>query len=205
MQETIDCIREKRLAKRIVAMTHIGYDEDMEPRPKHLRSIPHHRGHSHTPLGNFTGALGPYPTIEENLEGEEVFVVTAYRRGEYLGAPDVSFDDKGRIVKYTGAPIHMTNTTAVDAKFQAQVREWDRSSERPTFSSTKALARLADATSVTSFQTPCNGTVEPTPTPLSPMLVDSAPRSMLEISHSVMTPHHHALRERSRRSHLHLG
>ena len=42
---------------------------------------------------------------------------------EYLGALDVRFDDKGRIIKYTGAPIHMTNTTAVDTKLQAQVRE----------------------------------------------------------------------------------
>jgi 2',3'-cyclic-nucleotide 2'-phosphodiesterase (5'-nucleotidase family) len=82
MQETIDCIREKGSAKRIVAMTYIGYDEDrkLAQNPKGLYLII--GGHSHTPLGNFTGALGPYPTIEKNLEGKEVFVVTAYRWGE---------------------------------------------------------------------------------------------------------------------------
>lgn len=124
IQKTIDYIKEKKLAKRIVAMTHIGYDEDkkLAQSTKGLYLII--GGHSHTPLGNFTGAQGPYPTIEKNLEGEEVFVVTAYRWGEYLGALDVSFDDKGRIVKYAGGPIHMINTTAVDAKLQAQVTEW---------------------------------------------------------------------------------
>jgi 2',3'-cyclic-nucleotide 2'-phosphodiesterase (5'-nucleotidase family) len=124
MQKTIDFIRNRKLAKRIVAMTHIGYEEDKElaQNTKGLYLII--GGHSHTPLGNFTGAQGPYPTIEKNLDGEEVFVVTAYRWGEYLGALDISFDEEGRIVKFTGAPIHMTNTTAVDTKLQAQVREW---------------------------------------------------------------------------------
>jgi len=124
MQQTIDFIRDKKLAKRIVAMTHIGYEEDrrLAQNTKGLHLII--GGHSHTPLGNFTGAQGPYPTIEKNLDGEEVFVVTAYRWGEYLGALDVSFDSNGRIVQFTGAPVHMINTTAVDKKLQAQVREW---------------------------------------------------------------------------------
>ena len=124
IQQTIDFIKKKKMAKRIVAMTHIGYDEDrkLAQNTKGLYLII--GGHSHTPLGNFTGAQGPYPTIEKNLEGEEVFVVTAYRWGEYLGALDVSFDKNGRIVKYAGGPIHIVNTTAADAKLEAQVREW---------------------------------------------------------------------------------
>ena len=124
MQKTIDFISSRKLAKRIVAVTHIGYEEDkkLAQNTKGLYLIV--GGHSHTPLGDFPGADGPYPTIERNLEGEEVFVVTAYRWGEYLGALDVSFDDDGRIVKFTGAPIHMTNVTAVDTKLQAQIREW---------------------------------------------------------------------------------
>ena len=124
MQKTVDFIREKKLATRIVAMTHIGYEEDMKlaqnTRGLHLII----GGHSHTPLGNFTGAQGPYPTIEKNLDDEEVFVVTAYRWSEYLGVLDIRFDAEGRIVKFTGAPIHMTNTTAVDTELQTQIRGW---------------------------------------------------------------------------------
>jgi len=124
IQETIDFIRKEKLATRIVAMTHIGYDEDkkLAQNTKGLYLII--GGHSHTPLGNFTGAQGPYPTIEKNLDGEEVFVVTAYRWGEYHGALDISFDEEGHIVEFAGAPIHMINTTAVDTKLQTQVREW---------------------------------------------------------------------------------
>jgi hypothetical protein len=36
-------------------------------------------GHSHTLLGSMDGAEGPYPTIEKNLDGDEVFIVTSYR------------------------------------------------------------------------------------------------------------------------------
>lgn len=53
-------------------------------------------GHSHTPLGNLTDvetSAGDYPTIETNLDGDEVFVVTAYVSAEceacfaYSGTP----------------------------------------------------------------------------------------------------------------------
>ena len=50
--------------------------------------------------------------------------MTAYKWSEYLGVLDISFDAEGRIVKFTGAPIHMTNTTAVDTELQTQIRGW---------------------------------------------------------------------------------
>jgi hypothetical protein len=39
-------------------------------------------GHSHTLLGSMDGAEGPYPTIEKNLDGDEVFIVTSYRKSQ---------------------------------------------------------------------------------------------------------------------------
>lgn len=78
-------------------------------------------GHSHTPLGDFDGATGPYPTIVNNRDGEEVFVVTAYRWGEYLGYIDVTYDPEDRILAYHGAPIHLTNATKQDPKLQKQI------------------------------------------------------------------------------------
>ncbi|KAF9265140.1 Metallo-dependent phosphatase [Marasmius fiardii PR-910] len=124
VQDTADHIRGNTDVKRIVAMTHIGYDLDKEMAQK-TRGI--HLivgGHSHTLLGNMTGALGPYPTIEKNLDGEEVFVVTSYRWGEYLGYLDVSFDHTGKIVAYTGAPIHLDNSTKQDAELEATIKDW---------------------------------------------------------------------------------
>ncbi|KAJ8124982.1 hypothetical protein O1611_g8658 [Lasiodiplodia mahajangana] len=69
-------------------------------------------------------AEGPYPTLETNLDGDEVFIVTAYRWGEYLGYIDVTYDSDGKILAYHGAPIHLTNTTKQDEGLQAQVDAW---------------------------------------------------------------------------------
>ncbi|KAJ7145158.1 Metallo-dependent phosphatase-like protein [Mycena crocata] len=119
-----DYVYEHEHVERVIAMTHIGYDVDiaMAQNTTGIHLIV--GGHSHTLLGDMPGAAGPYPTIETNLDGEEVFVVTAYRYGEYLGYIDVEFDPKGKIVGYTGGPIHLTNTTAQDADLQAQIKEW---------------------------------------------------------------------------------
>ncbi|KAL1837218.1 hypothetical protein VTJ49DRAFT_4119 [Mycothermus thermophilus] len=124
VQDTIDLIRSTTNIKRLAAITHIGYEEDQrlarETTGLHLIM----GGHSHTPLGDFEGAEGPYPTIVENKDGEEVFIVTAYRWGEYLGYIDVTYDDEGRILAYHGGPIHLTNTTAQDEDLQRQIDTW---------------------------------------------------------------------------------
>ncbi|KAK4640002.1 hypothetical protein QC761_611250 [Podospora bellae-mahoneyi] len=124
VQETIDYLRGELGVKRIAALTHIGYEEDqrLARETKGLYLIM--GGHSHTPLGNFAGAVGKYPTIVENSEGEEVFIVQAYRWGEYLGYIDVTYDTDGRVLDYHGAPVHLTNTTAQDEDLQSQIDQW---------------------------------------------------------------------------------
>jgi 2',3'-cyclic-nucleotide 2'-phosphodiesterase (5'-nucleotidase family) len=81
-------------------------------------------GHSHTLLGDMEKAKGKYPTIVENQDGDEVFIVTAYRWGEYVGYIDVTYDPQGKILAYNGAPIHITNTTEQDADLQKQIKAW---------------------------------------------------------------------------------
>ncbi|KAK3301848.1 Metallo-dependent phosphatase-like protein, partial [Chaetomium strumarium] len=124
VQNTVDFIRATTNITRLAAITHIGYDEDQrlarETTGLHLIM----GGHSHTPLGDFPGAAGPYPTIVENRAGDEVFIVTAYRWGEYLGYIDVTYDAEGKVLAYHGAPIHLTNATAQDGELQAQIDEW---------------------------------------------------------------------------------
>ncbi|KAK0727584.1 Metallo-dependent phosphatase-like protein [Lasiosphaeria miniovina] len=124
VQDTVDLIRATTNITRIAAITHIGYEEDQrlasETTGLHLIM----GGHSHTPLGDFPGAVGPYPTIVKNKDGDEVFIVTAYRWGEYLGYIDVTYDAAGKILEYHGAPIHLTNATAQDPELQAEVDAW---------------------------------------------------------------------------------
>lgn len=63
--------------ERIVAMTHIGYEEDMKLARETTGIQVIVGGHSHTLLGDMAGAQGKYPTVETNQDGDEVFVVTA--------------------------------------------------------------------------------------------------------------------------------
>ncbi|KAJ6500851.1 Metallo-dependent phosphatase-like protein [Mycena sanguinolenta] len=124
IQYWVDYVYAHEDVERVIAMTHIGYDVDISM-ARNTRGI--HLiigGHSHTLLGDMAGAAGPYPTIETNLDGEEVFVVTAYRYGEYLGYLDVQFDPTGKIIGLSGGPIHLTNETAQDADLEAQIKAW---------------------------------------------------------------------------------
>lgn len=68
--------------------------------------------------------MGPYPTVAQNLDNEEVFIVTSYRWGEILGKMSIAFDPSGKIVSYEGEPLRLTNTTAQDQKLQNEVNEW---------------------------------------------------------------------------------
>ncbi|KAL2021739.1 hypothetical protein VTK56DRAFT_6682 [Thermocarpiscus australiensis] len=100
IQNTIDQIRSTTNITRLAALTHIGYDEDQrlarETRGLHLIM----GGHSHTPLGDFPVAGGPYPTIVENRDGEEV------------------------PLEYRGAPIDLTNQTVQDPELQGEILAW---------------------------------------------------------------------------------
>lgn len=124
VQKTIDHIKDTTNITRIVAITHIGYEEDQELAKETTGLSLIMGGHSHTLLGDMEDAQGPYPTIEKNKDGDEVFIVTAYRWGEYLGYIDVTFDEEGKILAYHGAPIHIDNSTEFDEELQAQIEEW---------------------------------------------------------------------------------
>ncbi|KAK4448825.1 Metallo-dependent phosphatase-like protein [Podospora aff. communis PSN243] len=148
VQDAIDLIRSTTNITRIVALTHIGYEEDMrlaqETTGLHLII----GGHSHTKLGSAEDAEGSYPTIVKNKDGEEVFVVTAWRWGEYLGYIDVTYDHDGRILEYHGAPIHLTNQTKQEPELQRQIDQW-----RAPFE--EEMARVVGHSNVVLDQTTC--------------------------------------------------
>ncbi|KAL4933773.1 bifunctional metallophosphatase/5'-nucleotidase [Aspergillus undulatus] len=124
VQKAIWEIRNETEVNRIVLLSHLGYDEDqgLASQTEGLSLIV--GGHSHTLLGDMEDAQGDYPTIALDLNGNEVFIVTAYRWGEYLGAIDLTFDDEGHALAYHGAPIHMDNSTALDEELDGRIQEW---------------------------------------------------------------------------------
>ncbi|POR31522.1 Apyrase, partial [Tolypocladium paradoxum] len=124
VQKSIYEIRNKTDVRRIVALTHIGYDVDQKLAAETEGLSLIIGGHSHTLLGDMAGAEGKYPTIVKDRSGHEVFVVTSYRWGEYLGSIDLTFDKDGKALAYHGAPIRMDNTTALDKELQDKVVSW---------------------------------------------------------------------------------
>ncbi|KAF2732534.1 5`-nucleotidase protein-like protein [Polyplosphaeria fusca] len=124
VQNAVDEIRSTTNITRIAAITHIGYDKDQELAEQTTGLYLIMGGHSHTLLGDMDDAEGEYPTIRNNKDGNEVFIVTAYRWGEYVGYIDVTYDEEGKVLAYHGAPIHITNTTEQDADLQAEIEDW---------------------------------------------------------------------------------
>lgn len=124
IQRAIYEIRNTTKVKRIVALTHIGYEVDkkLAEQTEGLSLII--GGHSHTLLGSMDKAEGKYPTIVKDKSGHEVFVVTAYRWGEYIGSIDLTFDEDGRALSYHGAPIHMDNTTELNEDLEKDITAW---------------------------------------------------------------------------------
>ncbi|KAF4815461.1 5'-nucleotidase [Colletotrichum tropicale] len=124
VQSTIDHIKSTTNITRIAALTHIGYEEDQKLAEQTTGLYLIMGGHSHTLLGSMEDAEGPYPTIKQNKDGDDVFIVTAYRWGEYVGYIDVTYDAEGKVLAYHGGPIHLTNTTEQDPELQAQIESW---------------------------------------------------------------------------------
>jgi 5'-nucleotidase len=124
IQRAVDEIRTTTDVKYIVALTHLGYDVDQRLAEETEGISLIIGAHSHTLLGDMEDAEGKYPTIVENRNGDEVFIVTSYRWGEYLGDINVLYDQDGKILRYEGAPIHMTNTTEQEPELQEQVDAW---------------------------------------------------------------------------------
>jgi len=98
----------------ILALTHLGYEQDLEL----ARSVSGIDvivgGHSHTLLGSAEGAAGTYPTVVTGPNGDTVLVVTAQEWGKWLGRLDVSFTPDGRIASYYGDPVFIEATIPPD-------------------------------------------------------------------------------------------
>lgn len=124
VQGAIDQIKSTTNITRIAALTHIGYEKDQELAKATTGLHLIIGGHSHTLLGDMEDAEGKYPTIVDNKDGDEVFIVTSYRWGEYVGYIDVTYDPSGKILAYHGAPIHLTNTTEQDSSLQSEIEAW---------------------------------------------------------------------------------
>jgi 5'-nucleotidase/UDP-sugar diphosphatase len=100
---SISALKQQGINK-IVALTHIGFENDVAL----ARKVPDIDiiigGHSHTSVGNISNANHPYPLVEKNGTKEPVLVVTDWEWGKYLGDLSVSFDRAGKLIAWAGKP-----------------------------------------------------------------------------------------------------
>lgn len=89
---------------KIIALTHIGFKNDVLLAQKVSDIDIIIGGHSHTSVGNIPKANHPYPLVEKNGTKEPVLVVTDWEWGKYLGDLSVSFDRTGKLIAWAGKP-----------------------------------------------------------------------------------------------------
>ncbi|KXN68189.1 Metallo-dependent phosphatase [Conidiobolus coronatus NRRL 28638] len=131
VQRAIDELQAKGI-KRIIAVSHNGYHEDVRlaENTRGLSLIV--GGHSHTylaPASNQNDTSRPqsgglYPTEVRNLENENTYVVQAYCWGRFLGHVDINFKENGYLQSIEGAPIELGDDIQPDAEALELVKKW---------------------------------------------------------------------------------
>ena len=126
---------------KIIALTHLGYNEDiaLARAVNGLDVIV--GGHSHTfiytptvpvtftpPIYPKYGAMNPagaYPTLEHAPNGDPVLVITEYCWSAFLGKLKVTFDSEGKVASFQGDPIYLANTIVKDPVVTAMMAPYD--------------------------------------------------------------------------------
>lgn len=105
---------------KIILLTHVGYEEDLQL-AKSLSDVDIIiGGHSHTLLGDYPtlglSTSGKYPAVVKNKDGDDVLIVQSWEKALALGVLNVDFDKEGKIVKYSGTPVVIASTEQKDYK-----------------------------------------------------------------------------------------
>jgi 5'-nucleotidase len=105
-QRTIDQLKAKGV-KRIVMMSHIGYEGDLAIAPKLTDVDVIIGGDSHTFLGEYSPIVGKtpagkYPTVVTNKSGETVCIGQAWEYTKVFARMNVKFNDNGSVKSCSG-------------------------------------------------------------------------------------------------------
>lgn len=116
-EETVKAISEKEKVNKIIALTHLGYDKDLEL-AKAVEGIDVIiGGHSHTPVESLK-------VVDE--DSTPTIVAQSKDYGQFLGRVDVSFDADGVVVPSESASklITIDETIAEDAEAKVLLDEY---------------------------------------------------------------------------------
>ncbi|WP_211167675.1 bifunctional metallophosphatase/5'-nucleotidase [Pseudanabaena yagii] len=122
-QTSISALKQQGINK-IIALTHIGFENDVTL----ARKVPDIDiiigGHSHTSVGNIPNANHPYPLVEKNGTKEPVLVVTDWEWGKYLGDLSVSFDRTGKLIAWAGKPHAIDESIKPNQEFVDKLKAY---------------------------------------------------------------------------------
>jgi 5'-nucleotidase len=117
VQAEVDKLTEMGVNK-IIVLSHSGYGVDQEVAANTTGVDVIVGGHTNTLLGDDENAVGPYPTMVGDTA-----IVQAYAYGKFLGELNVTFDDDGKLIEASGAPILIDGNVVEDAETVARVAE----------------------------------------------------------------------------------
>lgn len=113
-QGIVDELTEQGINK-IILVTHIGFDADVEVAQSVSGVDVIVGGHTNTFLSNvYAGAQGDYPAVLESASGEPVLVVQASTKTKYLGRLDVEFNADGVLDDWEGDAILLSSYITPD-------------------------------------------------------------------------------------------
>lgn len=99
---------EKAGVNKIIALTHLGYKEDIKLASEVNGIDVIVGGHSHSLLGDYSknglSSEGAYPTLISKKTGKKTFIVQSWEWGKVIGMLDVDFDKDGNPLSASGSP-----------------------------------------------------------------------------------------------------
>src|SRR5690606_34943496 len=109
---------------KIILVTHIGLDADLEVAQNTTGIDIIVGGHSHTLFGNaYVASEAEYPVETTNADGETVIIVQAGSYNTYLGRLDVEFDADGVLTSWGGDTIFLSRYIAPDPEVEAIITD----------------------------------------------------------------------------------
>ncbi|XP_037572420.1 protein 5NUC-like [Dermacentor silvarum] len=133
--------------KTFFLISHVGYDVDrtIAKECPDLDLIV--GGHTNTLL--YTGvppvggkAEGPYPYVHKRSDGSSCLIVQAYRYGTYLGFLQLGIDHQGKIIRWSGNPILLSQGVPQDQEILDKLKPYKervQAAVQKTVGSTKVL------------------------------------------------------------------
>ena len=118
--------------RHIVLVSHVNYADDVQI-ARQLSGVDIIvSGHDHVLLGDenelpewtHRRIQGPYPAVVEDRDGDTTLVVSGWEWTRAVGRLDVEFDDRGRVVNWSGGPIITELSIAEDPELAQKVADY---------------------------------------------------------------------------------